>query len=176
MPERKTFRESVTIAALVLFGAAALATAAEQATVPEPYRTTAAPAAGNAVKLDFDSPPRGEKSPITGKLTGADKPADYKLLILVSNDRKRWWDKTHNVNGVPIGIDGTFAIKSWVVDPHDLTVANVGIWIVPKSFDISWNAYQVEGRSLPDKVKQAAAAVKIQRRKENAANDFTPAR
>jgi hypothetical protein len=65
---------------------------------------------------------------------------------------------------IPVANDGIFNIETCVSDPHDLTAANVGIWIVPKSFDISWNAYQVEGRPLPDKVKQAAAAVMIQRR------------
>jgi hypothetical protein len=126
--------------------------------------------------VDFEAPVLGSDAPITGKLGGVRNPADYQVLILVSADQQRWWDKTHNVHGAAIRSDGTFAIKSWVVDPHDLTVANVGIWIVPKSFDISWNAYQVEGRALPDKVKQAAIAAKIQRRKENAEINSTRAR
>src|SRR5258708_76055 len=90
MSGRKTFCASVVIVALLLFGAAALAGAAGQAKIAEPNSTPAGPAARTVAKLDFDSPGRGERSPITGKLTGVEKPADYKLLILVSNDRKRW--------------------------------------------------------------------------------------
>jgi len=89
MHERKTWCAGSAIAVLLLFGAAALAVAAEQAQIALPSSATAAPAAGTGAKLDFDSPPPGEKSPITGKLSGVDKPTDYKLLILVSN-------KTHN--------------------------------------------------------------------------------
>jgi hypothetical protein len=145
-----------------------------------PSATSAAvvlgPGAIAGAAVDFEAPVLGSDAPITGKLSGVPNPADYQALILVSANLQRWWDKTHNVRGVPIGSDGTFTIKNWVVDSHDRTVANVGIWIVPKSFDISWNAYQVEGKPLPDKVKQAAAAVKMQRRQENAITDVNPAR
>ena len=121
--------------------------------------------------VDFEAPALASDAAITGKLSGVPNPADYQALVLVSANLQLWWDKTHDVHGVPVRSDGTFAIKSWVVDPHDLTVANMGIWIVPKSFDISWDAYQVEGGPLPDEVKQAAVAVNIQRRKESAATN-----
>ena len=174
MPERKTFCASVTIPPLLLFGAAALAIAAEQAKIAEPNSTTAAPAATTVAKLDFDSPPRGEKSPITGKLTGVEKPADYKLLILVSNDRKRWWDKTHISKSIPIESDGTFNIETWVSDPHDLTVSNIGIWAVPASFDTTAKNYSVEGGPIPQKVTEIAVTSQIKGRKEVPQIDFVP--
>jgi hypothetical protein len=172
--ERKTSCARVAIATLLFFGVPALASAAEQAKAAEPNGTTAAPAADTAVKLDFDSPPRGERSPITGKLSGVEKPADYKLLILVSNDRKRWWDKTHVSKSIPIGSDGTFNIETWVSDPHDLTVSYIGIWAVPASFDTTDKDYKVEGAAIPEKVTEIAVASQIKGRKEVPQIDFVP--
>ena len=172
MPERNILCAGVPIAALLLFGAAALAIAAEQTNIAEPSSTTAALTTDSVAKLDFDAPPRGEKSPITGKLTGVEKPADYKLLILVSNDRKRWWDKTHISKSIPIESDGTFNIEIWASDPHDLTVSYIGIWAVPASFDTTRKNYTVEGAPIPEKVTEVAVTSQIKGRKEVAQIDF----
>jgi len=174
MPERKTSGARVAIAVLLFFGTAAWAIAAEQVKIAEPNSTITAPAADTIVKLDFDSPPRGERSSIAGKLTGVEKPTDYKLLILVSNDRKRWWDKTHISKSIPIESDGTFKIETWVSDPHDLTVSYIGIWAVPASFDTTGNNYRVEGAAIPEKVSQIAIASQIKGRKQLAQIDFVP--
>jgi len=124
--------------------------------------------------LDFDSPGRDERSPIAGKLTGVEKPADYKLLILVSNDRKRWWDKTHILKTIPVANDGTFNIETWVSDPHDLTVSYIGIWAVPASFDTTDKDYKVEGAAIPEKVTEIAVASQINGRKQLPQIDFMP--
>jgi hypothetical protein len=174
MLECKTFCATVSIGTLLFFGAAALVIAAEQATIAEPKSTTPAPTAGTVAKLDFDSPPLGKRSPITGKLTGVGKPADYKLLILVSSDRKRWWDKTHILKSIPIESDGTFNIKTWVSDPHDLKVSYIGIWAVPATFDTTVKNYSVEGAPIPEKVTEIAIASKIKGRKEAPQIDFVP--
>jgi hypothetical protein len=173
-PELKGFCAGVATAALLLFGTGALVIAAEQAKLAEPTSPTAAPAPAAVAKLDFDSPPRGERSPISGKLSGVDKPADYKLLILVSNDRKRWWDKTHILKSIPIGSDGTFSIETWVNDPHDLTVSYIGIWAVPASFDTTGPNYSVEGGPIPEEVTESAVASQIKGRKEAPQIDFVP--
>jgi hypothetical protein len=49
-----------------------------------------------------------------------------------------------------------------VVDPHDLTVPNIGIWIVPTNFP----KYSAEGTDLPEIIPQAAVASKIKNRKD----------
>jgi hypothetical protein len=121
--------------------------------------------------VDVEVPAPGSDAPITGKLRGVRNPAEYQVLILVSPDMEIWWDKTHDVDGVPIGTDGTFAIKGWAVDPHDLTVTNVGVWIVPKSFDYKGDGFQVEGNPLPDNAIQAAVAVKIAHRQETGSTE-----
>jgi hypothetical protein len=169
--ERKTSCARVAIAALFFLSATALAVAAEQANIAEPGRATAAPA---VAKLDFDSPPRGERSPITGKLSGVESPVNYKLLILVSNDRKRWWDKTHISKSIPIGSDGTFNIETWASDPHDLTASYIGIWAVPASFDTTDKNYKVEGAAIPEKVTEIAVASQINGRKQLPQIDFVP--
>jgi hypothetical protein len=174
MLERKTWCAGVAIAALPLFGAAALAVAAEQAKIAVPSSAIEAPADGPGAKLDFDSPPLGERRPITGKLTGVGKPADYKLLILVSNDQKRWWDKTHISKRIPVESDGTFNIETWVGDPHDLRVSYIGIWAVPSSFDTTGKSYSVEGVPIPEKVTKIAVASQIKGRKEVPQIDFVP--
>jgi hypothetical protein len=61
-----------------------------------------------------------------------------------------------------IAEDGSFKIKGWVVDPHDLTVPNIGIWIVPTNFP----KYSAEGTDLPEIIPQAAVASKIKNRKD----------
>jgi Carbohydrate binding module (family 6) len=116
--------------------------------------------------VDVAVPAPGSDAPIIGKLRGVRNPAEYQVLILVSPDMEQWWDKTHDVDGVPIGTDGTFTIKGWAVDPHDLTVTNVGVWIVPKSFDYKGDDFQVDGKPVPNNAIQAAVAVKIEHRKE----------
>jgi hypothetical protein len=110
--------------------------------------------------VDFDAPPVGTNQPVTGQVLGLSKPSDYRVLMLVSAITNVWWDKTHNVHGIPIAEDGSFKIKGWVVDPHDLTVPNVGIWIVPMNFP----EYSAEGTALPDRIPQAAVASKIKTR------------
>jgi hypothetical protein len=112
--------------------------------------------------VDFVSPPLGTKEPITGEISGLATPSDYRVLMLVSANNKTWWDKTHNVHGIPIAEDGTFRIKGWVVDPHDLQVPYIGIWVVPANF----GSYSAEGVALPEKIPQAAVASKLINRKD----------
>ena len=111
--------------------------------------------------VDFDAPPVGTNQPVTGQVLGLSNPTDYRVLMLVSAITNVWWDKTHNVHGIPIAEDGSFKIEGWVVDPHDLTVPNIGIWIVPTNFP----AYTAEGTALPEKIPQEAVALKIKTRK-----------
>jgi hypothetical protein len=111
--------------------------------------------------VDFDVPPVGTNQPVTGQVLGLSNPTDYRVLMLVSAITNVWWDKTHNVHGIPIAEDGSFKIEGWVVDPHDLTVPDIGIWIVPTNFP----AYTAEGTALPEKIPQAAVALKIKTRK-----------
>lgn len=111
--------------------------------------------------VDFDTPLIGADQPITGQVLGLSHPTDYRVLMLVSAITNVWWDKTHNVNGIPIAEDGSFKIKGWVVDPHDLTVPNIGIWIVPTNFP----EFSAEGTALPEKIPQTAVASKIKTRK-----------
>jgi len=82
--------------------------------------------------------------------------------MLVSARTNVWWDKTHNVHGISIAEDGSFKVKGWVVDPHDLTVPNIGIWIVPTNFP----KYSAEGTALPEKIPAAAVASKIKNRND----------
>ena len=110
--------------------------------------------------VDFDAPPVGTNQPVTGQVLGLSKPSDYRVLMLVSAVTNVWWDKTHNVHGISIAEDGSFKVKGWVVDPHDLTVPNIGIWIVPTNFP----KYSAEGKALPEKIPQAAVASKIKSR------------
>jgi hypothetical protein len=112
--------------------------------------------------VDFDAPPVGTNQPITGQVLGLSHPTDYRVLMLVSAITNVWWDKTHNVDGIPIAEDGSFKIEGWVVDPHDLTVPNIGIWIVPTNFP----EYTAEGTALPEKIPQAAVASKIKNRND----------
>jgi len=112
--------------------------------------------------VDFDPPPVGTNLPVTGQVLGLSNPADYRVLMLVSAIADVWWDKTHNVHGIPIAEDGSFNIKGWVVDPHDLTVPNIGIWIVPANFP----EYTAEGTELPAKITRAAVASKIKNRND----------
>jgi hypothetical protein len=112
--------------------------------------------------VDFVSPPLDTKDPITGEVFALAAPSEYKVLMLVSGNNKTWWDKTHNVHGIPIAEDGTFRIKDWVVDPHDLQVPYIGIWVVPTNF----GKYSAEGSPLPEKIPQAAVASKLINRKD----------
>ena len=114
--------------------------------------------------VDFDTPPMGTNTPVSGQVLGLSNPADYRVLMLVSAITNVWWDKTHNVHGIPIAQDGSFKVKGWVVDPHDLNVPNIGIWIVPTNFP----KYSAEGTALPDKIPQAAVAFKIKNRNDSA--------
>jgi hypothetical protein len=117
---------------------------------------------GTAPTVDFDAPPLGTNSPVTGQVLGLSDPTNYKVLMLVSAITNVWWDKTHNVNGISIAEDGSFEVRDWVVDPHDLTVSNIGIWIVPTNFP----EYSAEGTDLPEKIPQAAVASKIKNRND----------
>jgi hypothetical protein len=112
--------------------------------------------------VDFDAPAVGTNTPVTGQVLGLSNPADYRVLMLVSAITNVWWDKTHNVQGISIAEDGSFKVKGWVVDPHDLTVPNIGIWIVPKNFP----KYSAEGVALPEEIPQAAVASKIKNRND----------
>jgi hypothetical protein len=112
--------------------------------------------------VDFVPPRLGTKEPITGEISGLAMPSDYRVLMLVSANNKTWWDKTHNVHGIPIAEDGTFRINGWVVDPHDLQVPYIGIWVVPTNF----GRYSAEGVPLPEKIPQAAVASKLINRKD----------
>ena len=115
---------------------------------------------GSVPSIDFDAPPVGVDDPITGQVLGLSHPADYKVLMLVSNKTNVWWDKTHNVHGIPIAEDGSFRIEGWVVDPHDLTVPNIGVWVVPADFP----RYSAEGVALPETIPHAAVASRIESR------------
>lgn len=117
---------------------------------------------GTVPSVDFDAPPVGTNQPIAGQVLGLSNPTDYRVLMLVSAITNVWWDKTHNVQGIPIAEDGSFKIKGWVVDPHDLTVPNIGIWIVPTNFP----KYSAEGTDLPEIIPQAAVTSKIKNRKD----------
>jgi hypothetical protein len=115
---------------------------------------------GSVPSVDFDAPAVGVNEPITGQVLGLSHPTDYKVLMLVSKKTNVWWDKTHNVHGIPIADDGSFKIKGWVVDPKDLAVPNIGVWIVPANFP----EYSAEGVALPETIPQAAVASKIEYR------------
>ena len=117
---------------------------------------------GTAAAVDFDVPPPGTNSPVTGQVFGLSNPTSYEILMLVSAITNVWWDKTHNVNGIPIAEDGSFEVKDWVVDPHDLTVPTIGIWVVPTNFP----EYSAEGTDLPETIPQAAVASKIKNRND----------
>ena len=112
--------------------------------------------------VDFDAPPVGTNQPITGKVFGLSNPTGYKVLLLVSAITNVWWDKTYDVGGIQIAEDGSFKIDGWVVDPHDLTVPNIGIWVVPTNFP----EYTAEGTDLPEIIPQAAVASKIKSRND----------
>jgi len=115
---------------------------------------------GTIPTVDFDLPPLGTSLPIKGQVLGLSNPTNYKILMLVSAIKDIWWDKTHNVNGISIAEDGSFEVKGWVVDPHDLAVPNIGIWVVPANFP----KYAAEGTELPETITQAAVASKIKNR------------
>jgi hypothetical protein len=117
---------------------------------------------GTIPAVDFDLPPFGTNSPVKGQILGLSNPTSYKILMLVSAITDVWWDKTHNVHGISIAEDGSFEVKGWVVDPHDLTVPNIGIWVVPTNFP----KYAAEGTALPETITQAAVASKIKNRRD----------
>jgi hypothetical protein len=112
--------------------------------------------------VDFDAPPLGTDQPFTGQVLGLSNPTRYTALMLVSEITNVWWDKTYDVHGIPVAEDGSFRIKGWAVDPHDLTVPNIGIWIVPTNFP----EYSAEGTALPENIPQAAVASQIKNRND----------
>jgi hypothetical protein len=112
--------------------------------------------------VDFELPPLGTGQPITGQVLGLSDPTRYKVLMLVSEITNVWWDKTYDVHGISIAENGTFKVEGWAVDPHDLTVSNIGIWIVPTNFP----EYTAEGTTLPEKIPLAAVASRIKNRAE----------
>jgi hypothetical protein len=119
---------------------------------------------GTVPTVDFDAPPVGTNLPITGQVFGLSNPTRCKVLMLVSEITNVWWDKTYDVHGIPIAEDGSFKIDGWAVDPHDLTVSNIGMWIVPTNFP----EYTAEGTDLPEKIPQSAVASRIKNRNETA--------
>jgi hypothetical protein len=118
---------------------------------------------GTVPSVDFDAPPVGVNDRITGQVLGLSSPANYKVLMLVSAKPDIWWDKTHNVSGIPIAEDGSFKIEGWVVDPHDLAVPNIGVWIVPADFP----KFSAEGVALPKAIPREAVASKIEHRTDD---------
>jgi hypothetical protein len=140
--------------------------------------------------VDFTMPPIGTGNDITGKLTGVSDPTQYKVLILVSGDRYKWWDKTHiqpkgfpqpdPVEAVPIKTDGSFIITYWAgndslgtINKYDLVTAHIGIWVVPINFNTRWEnldgtkGYQVEGKPIPPYMIKATLCYVIKDRKNN---------
>jgi hypothetical protein len=115
--------------------------------------------------VDFDAPPVGTNQPVTGQVFGLSNPTGYTVLMLVSPMTNVWWDKTHDVGGIPIAEDGSFKIKGWVVDPHDLAVPNIGVWIVPTNYP----EYTAEGTDLPEEITRADIASKIKNRDDTLA-------
>ena len=117
---------------------------------------------GSVPSVDFETPAVGTNAPIAGQVLGLSNPASYKVLMLVSAEPNVWWDKTHNVHGIPIAEDGSFRVEGWVVDPHDLTVPNIGVWVVPGDFP----KYSAEGVALPGSIPKAAVASVIKNRND----------
>jgi hypothetical protein len=122
--------------------------------------------------VDFNSPPTGQTPPITGTLTGVTDPQKYKVMFLVSGKTDEWWDKTHIMpsgrfdqggEGIPINTDGSFTCTNWQSVPlntGELGIPNIGIWVVPTTFDARWSEngkpiYQCEGQPIPQKLKDA---------------------
>jgi hypothetical protein len=113
--------------------------------------------------VDFVTPPLGTNGPITGQVSGLDSPPQYMVLLLTSQNNKIWWDKTHNVHGIPIAEDGTFTIgKGWVNHSNVLKAPYIGIWVVPTNF----GKFSAEGTPLPERFSQGAVASNIYVRKQ----------
>jgi hypothetical protein len=134
--------------------------------------------------VEYDRPlPLPSADDITGKLYGVFDPTQYKVIICVSGDRNKWFDKTHiqpkgtpqpdPVEAVPIKADGSFVIHYWAGNPNtinewDVKTPFIGLWVVPVSFDTRWEdpvtkqpIFQIEGIQIPDKVKKAAICYNI---------------
>jgi hypothetical protein len=128
---------------------------------------------------------RGKGDDIPGQIYNAPDPTQYKVLILVSGNKNIWYDKTHiqpdgkpqpdPVEATPIKADGTFLITNWAGvgtwrNQQDYDSPYIGLWVVPVSFDTRWfdddgkPVYQVEGTTIPDKVKNAAVCYIIKDR------------
>jgi hypothetical protein len=117
--------------------------------------------------VDFNSPPLDQTPPVTGTLTGVDDPSQYKVMFLVSGKIDQWWDKTHIMpsgspnqggQGIPINKDGSFTCTNWQTVPlntGELRVPNIGIWVVPTTFDARWESFQCEGYAIPQKLTDA---------------------
>src|SRR5579862_3887518 len=123
-----------------------------------------AAAAGTcAPSVDFEAPALGNYGPITGHVSGLASPSAYEVILLDSQRNKIWWDKTHNVHGIPIADDGTFTVassateKGWVNNTNVLKAPFIGVWIVSTNF----GKFSVEGIPLPERIPAAAVASKI---------------
>jgi hypothetical protein len=116
-----------------------------------------------APSVNFKAPPLGDYGPITGHVSGLTPPSAYEVILLDSQSNKIWWDKTHNVHGIPIAGDGTFSVassateKGWINNTNVLKASFIGVWIISTNF----GKFSVEGIPLPEKITQAAVASKI---------------
>lgn len=82
-------------------------------------------------------------------------------MIMVSQDKSIWWDKTHSKTvGVPISATtGGFALTNWAWDPEgDSRVPWFGMWVVPESY--SFADFECEGAPPPAGLVRAAVAIK----------------
>ena len=116
-----------------------------------------------APSVDFEVPPLGSYGPITGHVSGLAAPSEYEVILLDSQNNKKWWDKTHNVHGISIADDGTFTVassaaeKGWINNTNVLKAPFIGVWVVSTNF----GKFSVEGIPLPENIPAAAVASKI---------------
>ena len=115
-----------------------------------------------APSVDFVAPPLDTYGPITGHVSGLAAPSTYEVILLDSQSNKIWWDKTHNVHGIPIADDGRFSVassadeKGWINNTNVLKAPFIGVWIVSTNF----GKLSVEGIPLPS---QNMITLKVQR-------------
>src|SRR5258708_37285030 len=116
-----------------------------------------------APSVDFVAPPLGAYGAITGHVSGLDSPSAYKMILLTSQQNKIWWDKTHNVHGIPIAYDETFTVASseaengWINRTNVLKAPFIGVWVLSTNF----GKPSVEGIPLPENISTPAVASKI---------------